>query len=143
MGIAVHTNLARVNPNPAVGETANLIELIRDEDDCASRGRHPPSCRVIFLEIYVADGQGFIDEENLWPEVCTSDASLKAQKVSSFFRRREATGDRGNASIECRSPSSTCKPRRYSLLMPLAWMAVLFIVQTILTHGRQRRTPYD
>src|SRR5229473_1442253 len=63
------------------------------------------------------------------PSRTSSDTSFKAQKVSSFFRRSKATGDLRNASSECRSPSSTCKPRRYSLLRPSAWMTVLFIVK--------------
>src|SRR6267143_5959544 len=63
------------------------------------------------------------------PSRTSSDTSFKAQKDSSFFRRSEATGDLRNASSECRSPSSTCKPRRYSLLRPSAWMTVLFIVK--------------
>src|SRR6266481_1511184 len=66
MSIAVHTNLARVNPNPAVGETANLIELMRDEDDCAScAGDITHLAEAFFLEMYVADGQDVIQEENL------------------------------------------------------------------------------
>src|SRR5467141_3540975 len=65
MSIAVHTNLARVNPNPAVGETANLVELMRDEDDRAScAGDIAHLAEAFFLEIYVADGQNFIAEEN-------------------------------------------------------------------------------
>src|SRR6266576_4755358 len=78
MSIAVHTNLAHVNPNPAVGETANLIELMRDEDDCAScAGDIAHLAEAFFLEIYVADGQDFIDEENLRLEV-SSDSEGQA-----------------------------------------------------------------
>src|SRR5258708_23997026 len=78
MSIAVHTNLARVNPNPAVGETANLIELMRDEDHCAScAGDIAHLAEAFFLEIHVADGQDFIDEENLRLEV-SSDSKGQA-----------------------------------------------------------------
>src|SRR6266513_5940626 len=70
MSIAVHTNLARVNPNPAVRETANLIELMRDEHDGASgAGDIAHLAEAFFLEIHVADGQDFIDKENLRLEV--------------------------------------------------------------------------
>src|SRR6266853_5909287 len=78
MNIAVHTNLARVNPNPAAGEAANLIELMRDEDDCAScAGDIAHLAEAFFLEIYVTDGQDFIDEENLRLEV-SSDSESQA-----------------------------------------------------------------
>src|SRR5882757_2036081 len=78
MSFAVHTNLASVNPNPAVGETANLIELMRDEDDRASgAGDIAHLAEALFLEIYVADGQDFIDEENLRLEV-SSDSEGQA-----------------------------------------------------------------
>src|SRR5258708_36739245 len=78
MSIAVHANLARVNPNPAVGETANLIELMRDEHDCAScAGDIAHLAEAFFLEIYVADGQDFIDEQNLRLEV-SSDSESQA-----------------------------------------------------------------
>src|SRR6266436_2463145 len=78
MSIAVHTNLARVNPNPAVRETANLIELMRDEDDRAScAGDIAHLAEAFFLEIYVPDGQDFIDEENLRLEV-SSDSEGQA-----------------------------------------------------------------
>src|SRR5260370_29938307 len=78
MSIAFHTNLDRVNPNPGVGETTNLIELMRDEDDCAScAGDIAHLAEAFFLEIYVADGQDFIDEENLRLEV-SSDSEGQA-----------------------------------------------------------------
>src|SRR5882724_9963305 len=64
------------------------------------------------------------------PSFTSSETSLSAQNVSSFFRRSEASGERRNASIEWRRPSSTCKPRRYSLPSPSPWMTVLDIVGT-------------
>src|SRR5467141_4831650 len=73
MSMAVHTNLARVNPYPAVRETPNLIELMRDEDDCAScAGDIAHLAEAFFLEIYVPDSQDFIDEENLRLEVSSN-----------------------------------------------------------------------
>src|SRR5258707_12153501 len=63
---AVLAKAAVVDPDDAVAEAANLIELMRDEDDgAAGAGDVAHFAETFFLEIDVADGEDFIDEENL------------------------------------------------------------------------------
>jgi len=48
-----------------VAEAANLIELMRDEDDgAAGAGDIAHFAEAFFLEVDVADGEDFIDEED-------------------------------------------------------------------------------
>jgi hypothetical protein len=65
VSVAIHADLASVDPEDAVAEAANLIELMSDKDDgAAGAGDIAHFAEAFFLEIDVADGEDFIDEEN-------------------------------------------------------------------------------
>src|SRR5271168_2398029 len=70
VGIAVLADLAVVDPDDAVAEAADLVELMGDEDHgAAGAGDVAHFAEAFFLEIYVADGQDFVDEEDFRFEV--------------------------------------------------------------------------
>src|SRR5260370_36849013 len=57
----VLANGAVVDPDDAVAQAANLIELMRDEDNGAARSGHvAPFAEAFLLETDVADGENFI-----------------------------------------------------------------------------------
>src|SRR6266566_1797602 len=67
---AVLADVTRVDPEDALAEAANLIELMGDEDDGATgAGNVPHLAQAFFLEIDVAYGENFVDEEDLRLEV--------------------------------------------------------------------------
>jgi len=67
-------------PKSRGGETANLIELMRDENDCAScAGDIAHLAEAFFSGNLCRDGQDFIDEENLRLEV--SQRTAKARRT--------------------------------------------------------------
>src|SRR5271165_1914071 len=70
VGVAVLADLAVVDPDYAVAESADLVELVGDEDHgTAGAGHVAHFAEAFFLEIYVADGQDFVDEEDFGFEV--------------------------------------------------------------------------
>src|SRR5258707_5943061 len=70
MGVAVHTNGAGIDPDDAVAETSNLIELMGDEDDGTAGVRHVAHfAQAFLLEVDVADGEHFVYQKNLRLEV--------------------------------------------------------------------------
>src|SRR5271165_2958718 len=70
VGVAVLADLAVVDPDYAVAESADLVELVGDEDHGAAGAGHVAHfAEAFFLEIYVADGQDFVDEEDFGFEV--------------------------------------------------------------------------
>src|SRR6266700_8348321 len=63
---AVLSDGGGVDPDDAVAEAADLIELMADQDDGAAGAGHVSHfAQALLLEIDVADGEDFIDEENL------------------------------------------------------------------------------
>ena len=63
-------DLAVIDPDDAVAEAANLIELVGDEDDgAAGAGDVAHFAEAFFLEVDVADGEDFVDEEDFGLEV--------------------------------------------------------------------------
>src|SRR5260370_958763 len=65
MGGAVLANGGGVNPDDAMAEAADLIELMGDEDDgAAGAGDVTHFAHALLLKTDVADGEDFIDEEN-------------------------------------------------------------------------------
>jgi hypothetical protein len=65
VGGTVLADLAVVDPDYAVAEAADLVELVRDEDDgAAGAGDVAHFAEALFLEVDVADGEDFVDEEN-------------------------------------------------------------------------------
>src|SRR5690242_8710976 len=70
VGGPVLANMAVVDPHDAVAEAANLIELMGDQHDgAAGAGDIAHLAKALFLEIDVADGEDFVDEEDFWLEV--------------------------------------------------------------------------
>src|SRR5579884_2778294 len=70
VGAAGLADLARVDPEDAIAEAADLIELMGDEDDgAAGAGDVAHFAEAFFLEVDVADGEDFIDEEDFGFEV--------------------------------------------------------------------------
>src|SRR5271165_2029153 len=70
VGVAVLADLAVVDPDYAVAESADLVELVGDEDHgTAGAGHVAHFAEAFFLEIDVADGQDFVDEEDFRFEV--------------------------------------------------------------------------
>src|ERR1700674_2835185 len=62
---ACAASLSIVDPHDALAESANLIELVRDEDDGAARaGNVAHLAEAFFLEVDVADGEDFINEKD-------------------------------------------------------------------------------
>src|SRR5215472_3310926 len=62
---AVLADLAAVDPDDALAETANLVELVGNEDDgAAGAGDVAHSAETFFLEVYIANREYFIDEED-------------------------------------------------------------------------------
>jgi hypothetical protein len=62
---ACAASLPLVDPNDALTEAANLIELMGDEDDgAAGAGNVAHLAKAFFLEINVADGEDLINEED-------------------------------------------------------------------------------
>src|SRR5437660_11696241 len=65
MGGAVLAYAAVVNPQDALAEAANLVELMGDEDNgAAGAGDVAHSAEAFFLKVDVADGEDFVDEED-------------------------------------------------------------------------------
>ncbi len=65
VGIAVLAHGGGVNPDDAVAQAADLIELVADQDDgAAGTGNVPHLPQAFFLEIDVADGQDFIHQQD-------------------------------------------------------------------------------
>src|SRR5881398_968769 len=65
VGGAVLADVAVVDPDDAAAEAANLIELMGDEDDGAAGAGHVAHfAEAFFLEVYIAHGQDFVDEED-------------------------------------------------------------------------------
>src|SRR5260221_8567 len=63
--LPVHAHLTSVDPDDAVAEAANLIELMANEDDGAAGAGHVAHfAQAFFLKIDVADGQDFIHEKD-------------------------------------------------------------------------------
>lgn len=70
VGVAVEADLAVVDPDDAVTETPDLIELMGDEDDGAALASNLAHfAEAFFLEVYIAHRQDLINEENFWFEV--------------------------------------------------------------------------
>jgi len=70
VGGAILTDGARINPHHAVAETAHLVHLVTDKDDGAAfAGDIAHFAETFFLEIDVADGEHFIDEEDFGLEM--------------------------------------------------------------------------
>jgi hypothetical protein len=70
VGVATHADVAVIDPHDTMAKAANLIELMADEDDGATgAGDVAHLAETFFLEIDVADGKDFIDEENFRFEV--------------------------------------------------------------------------
>src|SRR2546425_774910 len=65
VGGAILADLASIDPDDAVAEAANLVELMGDEDDSAAgAGDVAHFAEAFFLEIDVADGEDFVDEKD-------------------------------------------------------------------------------
>src|SRR6266852_3982221 len=62
---AVLADGSGVNPDDAMAEAANLVELMADEDNRAAGAGHVAHfAEALVLEVDVADGEDFIHEEN-------------------------------------------------------------------------------
>src|SRR5207248_7624159 len=71
MGGAVLADAAVVNPQDALAEAANLVELMGDEDNgAAGAGDVAHSAEAFFLKVDVADGEDFVDQEDFRLEMC-------------------------------------------------------------------------
>src|SRR5258706_11850727 len=69
--IPIPSNCPVVNPNDAMGEAANLIELMAYEDDGAAGASDVAHfAEAFFLEVDVAHRPDFIHEENFRLEMC-------------------------------------------------------------------------
>jgi len=67
---AVLADLAVVDPDYAVAEAADLVELVGDENDgTAGASDVAHFAEAFFLEIYIAHRQDLVDEEDFWFEV--------------------------------------------------------------------------
>ncbi len=70
VGGTVLADLAVVDPDYAVAEAADLVELVGDEDDgAAGAGDVAHFAKAFFLEIYIAHRQDLVDEEDFGFEV--------------------------------------------------------------------------
>src|SRR5262249_275029 len=70
VGGAVLADAAVIDPKNAVAEAANLVELMGDEDDgAAGAGDVAHFAEALFLEVYIADGEDFVDEEDFQLEM--------------------------------------------------------------------------
>src|SRR5260370_5257726 len=62
---AVLADLAVVDPDDALAEAANLVELMGDEDDgAAGAGDVTHFAEAFLLEVDVTDGENFVNEED-------------------------------------------------------------------------------
>src|ERR1700687_5705016 len=65
VGRPVLANGAIIDPHHAMAQAADLIELVGDKHDGAAGAGHVTHfAEAFFLEVDVADGEDFIDEEN-------------------------------------------------------------------------------
>src|SRR5215467_3813909 len=63
---AVAADVPVVDPYDALAEAANLVELMGDKDDrAAGAGDIAHFAEALFLKVYIAHGQDFINEKNL------------------------------------------------------------------------------
>ena len=70
VGIAVEADGAGIDPDGAVAQAADLVELVGDEDDGAAlAGDIAHFAETFFLEIDIADGEDFVDEEDFGLEM--------------------------------------------------------------------------
>src|SRR5580704_9259796 len=62
---AVESDCTVIYPNNTMAKPANLIHLVRYQDNgAACAGNIAHFAKALFLEVDVADGEDFIDEEN-------------------------------------------------------------------------------
>src|SRR5262249_8463772 len=82
---AVLADVAVVDPDDAIAEAANLVELMGDEDDSAASACDVAHfAEALFLEIYIAYGQNLVDEKDFGFEMggdCEREADIHAAGV--------------------------------------------------------------
>src|SRR5208283_1324104 len=65
VGGAILAHGAGIDPDNALAKAADLVELVADEDDGAAGAGHVTHfAEALFLEVDVADGEDFINEED-------------------------------------------------------------------------------